>query len=89
MQGAELLCLVGPGRGHPASPPLVPPQVMQQIASGFKSADVTSATPSARMLRLLPGIGWAAEHSLRDGLSATIDWMRGRDASNLVEQFVV
>jgi dTDP-glucose 4,6-dehydratase len=35
------------------------------------------------------GIGWAAAHSLRDGLVTTIDWMRGRDASNLVEQFVV
>ena len=59
-QGAELLCLVGPGHGHPASPPSVPLQVMQQIASGFKSAEVTSATLSALMLRLLPGIGWAA-----------------------------
>ena len=46
-QGAELLCLVGPGHGHPASPPSVPLQVMQQIASGFKSAEVTSATLSA------------------------------------------
>jgi hypothetical protein len=33
---------------------------MQQIASGFKSTEVTSATLSALMLRLLPGIGWAA-----------------------------
>jgi len=35
----------------------VSPQVMQQIASGFKSAEVTSATLSAPMLRLLAGIG--------------------------------
>ena len=56
-QGAELLCLVGPGHGHPASPPSVPLQVMQQIASGFKSAEVTSAKRYRRlMLRLLPGI---------------------------------
>jgi hypothetical protein len=33
---------------------------MQQIASGFKSTEVTSATLSAPMLRLLPGIGRAA-----------------------------
>jgi len=31
---------------------------MQQIASGCKSAEVTSATRSALMLRLLTGIGW-------------------------------
>jgi hypothetical protein len=55
-QGAELLCLVGPGHGHPASPPSVPLQVMQQIASGFKSAEVTSATLSAADAALLPGI---------------------------------
>ena len=51
-QGAELLCLVGPG--HPASPPSVPLQVMQQIASGFKSAEVTSATLSAADAALAP-----------------------------------
>ena len=53
-QGAELLCLVGPGHGHPASPPSVPLQVMQQIASGFKSAEVTSATLSAADAALAP-----------------------------------
>ena len=55
-QGAELLCLVGPGHGHPASPPSVPLQVMQQIASGFKSAEVTQQRYRRLMLRLLPGI---------------------------------
>jgi hypothetical protein len=35
----------------------VPLQVMQQIASGFKSAEATSATLSALMLRSLPDIG--------------------------------
>src|SRR5258707_15282455 len=55
-QGAEPLCLVGPGHGHPASPPSVPLQVMQQIASGFKSAEVTSATLSAADAALSPGI---------------------------------
>ena len=38
-QGAELLCLVGLGRGHPAPPSSMPPQVMQQISSGFKSPE--------------------------------------------------
>ena len=51
-QGAELLCLVGSGHGHPA--PSVPLQVMQQIASGFKSAEVTSATLSAADAALAP-----------------------------------
>jgi hypothetical protein len=46
--------LVGPGHGHPASPPSVPLQVMQQIASGFKSAEVTSATLSAADAALAP-----------------------------------
>jgi RNA polymerase sigma-70 factor (ECF subfamily) len=32
---------------------------MQQISSGFKPAEVTSATLSALMLRLLAGLGWA------------------------------
>jgi nucleoside-diphosphate-sugar epimerase len=34
-------------------------------------------------------IGWAAQWSLRDGLQATIDWIRARGAPQRVEEFVV
>jgi len=33
--------------------------------------------------------GWRPEHSLRDGLAATIEWMRSQGAHGLVEEFVV
>ena len=55
---------------------------MQQIASGCKSAEVTSATLSALMLRLLAGIGWGRAYL--PGLKTIADTLEGTVQSRAV-----